>query len=617
VKRSLFLSLILVFIGAAAAQSEFVTISNENVIASVDDLSGRFTMSTTGPRGTTNTRQILQEKLPPTSITAIRIDDLQTTYGGYEGNFSRRPYVMNPDIIVSEWKCRGVTFMQVVQLVRGNYTGRKDTIRISYLIFNFSGGERKIGIEMLLDTYMGEKDDVHYTLPSGEEILNESEFSGAALPDFWYALDNIYAPTLAILSTMRHPMLVVPDRLFFGTWKRMYDELFDIEPSGKPLGVGSNYDSAVGIFYNSRVIPDEGSTFFSKMFGLYETNRVRADGLSVSVTAPAVSTDRRFRLFADLSDIAGAGFRNVPVKLILPPELRLASDSRIPAEWKIPGILSNDTTRLEYSVEMDDSIQERTEAVVRFEALPEGSDTPVRYDRRVILDPKGSSIQADIVTRVMENLEDKKLNLSNDTILEDKSIQTTLAVAQEEVKSNDLAVALVIALETNTNAAPSVSNASVSNTNAFIPVPETNVIAAVVTNKIPPETNIAPAVVITTNLPAPALPEWEIPETRVDFGSLRLSTNGLLTPEQTAILDSAVSNIRREAVGRRIEVIGRAAGGDFKQQVTAGLLAEKVYGYLAGKGALPSFKLKVRVTTGGTNDIGVVDLHAEQKEAKE
>ena len=124
-----------------------------------------------------------------------------------------------------------------IEVAPGVYKSLLDTCLINYKIENKDKNKtRKVGLRILLDTYIGDNDGPTFTVPGLTDLVDSKrDFAGPAVPDFIQALEkpNIKDPgIIAQLSFRRGEKLEVPSRVSLTHWP------------GNKIG-GSSYDIKV------------------------------------------------------------------------------------------------------------------------------------------------------------------------------------------------------------------------------------------------------------------------------------------------------------------------------------------------------------------------------------
>jgi hypothetical protein len=89
-----------------------------------------------------------------------------------------------------------------VQIVPGAQSGQLDTCLVRYTVENKSTLPRKVGVRMLLDTYIGANDGVPFAIPGRAGLVNRPEvFEKDRIPDYIQALER---PDLKDPGTVAH-----------------------------------------------------------------------------------------------------------------------------------------------------------------------------------------------------------------------------------------------------------------------------------------------------------------------------------------------------------------------------------------------------------------------------
>jgi hypothetical protein len=126
--------------------------------------------------------------------TCVRIDGSDYQYGRTPG---RRPFRdRDVDRQRHAWQTswdfpEKVRVTQLVQIVPGAQSGRLDTCLVHYTVKNDSNVPRKVGLRVLLDTYIGANDGVPFAIPGRPGLLTTpAVFEGDKVPDYVEALER-------------------------------------------------------------------------------------------------------------------------------------------------------------------------------------------------------------------------------------------------------------------------------------------------------------------------------------------------------------------------------------------------------------------------------------------
>jgi hypothetical protein len=116
-----------------------------------------------------------------------------------------------------------VAITQMVEVIRGEQTGKLDTCLVRYTITNRDSKAHTVGLRFLLDTYIGANDGVPFTIPGDKRLCDTFlRFDRAELvPDFIQALErqDLEDPgTVAHLQLRLGGRLESPSRVTLGCW---------------------------------------------------------------------------------------------------------------------------------------------------------------------------------------------------------------------------------------------------------------------------------------------------------------------------------------------------------------------------------------------------------------
>ncbi|OHD54197.1 MAG: hypothetical protein A2Y33_12900 [Spirochaetes bacterium GWF1_51_8] len=349
--KLLIISVICLF-SANALFAETVSIENDYVFIGVHDKTSRFFMSTKEGDPKTvndNNKKILPDKTPPTSITVINIDGFITIYGSTDGTYYFRATNDNGKII-TDWMIRGLVIRQILEIVDGPTTLLPDTMLVSYSIENNSGQAKKVGVEIILDMYLGDKDGVPCSI-EGKLVDKETQFTGESIPDLWYTLDDANKANVRVQGTLKHPLIAVsPDKVIFTVWPRLFDNLWDIEANNSAFPKGK-FDNAVAVFFENKTIEPKEKAVFSTMYGLFGANVFSADDLITKVTCDSTIKKYPFPMKLEVQNKSGRELDLINVKLMLPDGLKLSSKSKTKASMDVKKLGIDKSAVFEYMID--------------------------------------------------------------------------------------------------------------------------------------------------------------------------------------------------------------------------------------------------------------------------
>lgn len=317
---------LLVLAGRAAG---LVEIRNEFLRVIGHPESGRFVIKTTGgdpELATDDNKLLLYEEYPPTSSTVIRIDGRDVRFGSDAGSFTL-PMTVKDNALVCVWTVGEVEVTQVLEFAKGLTTGRNDSVRISYAVLNKGSRPRKIGLRILLDTFLGRNDGAPFRVPGVGDITKETLFESVQVPDYWYAYDDLGEPSVRAQGTMRAEGLTPPDRVIFASWNRFERSLWDVavspERNFRRGGVGP-LDSAVAMYWMPVEVAGGERIGVSTMYGLYGATLLKGEVFNLSLGGPNSTKGEPVTLTVDIQKTAIYPAREVSAELRLPEGLAFA-----------------------------------------------------------------------------------------------------------------------------------------------------------------------------------------------------------------------------------------------------------------------------------------------------
>jgi hypothetical protein len=387
--RSFFLLFLLILVRLPLFPED-LTLSNEFVEVRMDDRSSAFCMKTTGgdPSYTNDdNRVILYNRLPYTSFAVIRSDGLNSIYGSADGTYSRFPYEENGKV-QSEWNVHGLTVRQVLEITEGPSTGNPDTLRMSWVLMNFSGSEKQVGLQAILNPYLGNRNGIRYSTADGNILEKETVFTDDDIPDYWYAFDQIENPTVRIQGTLNHPLVLEkPWKLAFSRWDRFYDSLWDFEAEDLPMSSDQDFDSAVSVFFRERKIPDGKMMIVSTLYGLYGANVFFSENFAVSFSAPKIVTNYPFPISVNIQNKTRNPVDSLKVALALPKELTLTRKSQSGWSREFSNLAPGETVTLSYSVGLsnDLNINQEIDLGLDIRGTVNGKTSAIKPSRHIVL----------------------------------------------------------------------------------------------------------------------------------------------------------------------------------------------------------------------------------------
>lgn len=179
----------------------------------------RFGLRTNAPGGVQgNNKKLTYDIFGQTNSTLVMIDGNVAAYGNKtEGVWANEPKNIGNygTSKASTWFCKKIDFVQKIERIPGEpflepkgtkirvsqkkvvtlsedtYIRALDTCLVRYEIKNRDTKDRKVGLRIVLDTYIGDNDGVPFTVPGVGLVSDKMAFSGKnKIPDFLQALER-------------------------------------------------------------------------------------------------------------------------------------------------------------------------------------------------------------------------------------------------------------------------------------------------------------------------------------------------------------------------------------------------------------------------------------------
>lgn len=248
------------------------TLTNQHLLATVDDDTGRLFMATQGGLEHVEgdeRRHLLFFDQPPTSYTLIYLDDDLFIFGGERGTFSKRPVIIG-NYIEAVWGNDLIRVTQVVQFVQREGTGFEDGIILRYEIENRTASNVEVGIRVLFDTYLGEKTPFHFSLADRTQLEYETEFDGFYIPPAWESREeNREGPCLRGVLDGR--LVTLPRKVVFANYRSLLEQpvLYRVMKNRRFHNFPySRNDSAVVLYFGPEILEPGDPAEFSTIVGL-------------------------------------------------------------------------------------------------------------------------------------------------------------------------------------------------------------------------------------------------------------------------------------------------------------------------------------------------------------
>lgn len=269
----------------------WIEVSNQFISIKVDSDTARFSLTTTEGESDIsfdNNKCLLYDKIPPTTLATLMINNETFIFGSESGSFVKRPY-RDGIKIITEWRIKNINIVQEVSIVTGTASGRDDMMKVTYKIQNNSKKAVNVGLRVLLDTLLGDIDPKAYGLPNRSIIDRETTLSEDSIPSFWYCFDDYTNPMIRAQGVLKGAEVTKPTRIVFASWDRFYENNWDFPVNStmdfRRRGT-SKYDGAVALYYDPVKVEANQEILISLMYGMYSAESLAGENLNLSINVP-------------------------------------------------------------------------------------------------------------------------------------------------------------------------------------------------------------------------------------------------------------------------------------------------------------------------------------------
>jgi hypothetical protein len=283
-----------------------------------------------------------------TNNTCVRVDGYEHLFGGPSGKWeiqNKKEKERERYISSMLWPEQNVHVKQTVELLPGAQTRLLDTCLVTYDIENRSASSHKVGLRIMLDTFIGANDGVPFAIPGQRGLLTTfKEFPQKDIPDYIQALER---EDLANPGTVAHLGLKVPEEGYEAVWKMLITHYpgnenirwdVPLQPINDPPP-----DSCVVLYWAEQTMGPREKRKMGFTYGLGEISSMRSSNAQLSVGAGGnFRPKREFTVTAYVKNSE----RGQKVKLTLPKGLNLvkgqeaeqeldATAARSQVSWKV------------------------------------------------------------------------------------------------------------------------------------------------------------------------------------------------------------------------------------------------------------------------------------------
>jgi hypothetical protein len=304
------------------------------------------------PRNPDKLKQLTAREDGSTNNTCIRVDGYEDLFGQAPGDWVRdkkkhpfREVALGPGRFgaMSYWESpRNVRVRQTIEIIPNEQTRLLDTCLIHYLLENKDSVPHKVGLRVMLDTYIGANDGVPFVIPGQPGLLQAwKQFGQNEIPDYIEALENsdLKNPgTVANMSLKLRGIKIQPDdpepepleSLLICRWPGTSEKKWSWEPrpmNDKSESPDAVNDSCVVLYWAEDMMAPGAKRAMAFTYGLGKVSSTDAGELGMTVGG-SFRPGGVFTVTAYVQN-PKEGQR---VKLLLPPGLRLDESAAGPRQ---------------------------------------------------------------------------------------------------------------------------------------------------------------------------------------------------------------------------------------------------------------------------------------------
>ena len=168
------------------------------------------------------------------------------------------------------WTSKNLIVTAAFGFVASKGTPLADGIKMTLSLSNVSDRNLEVGVRLLLDTYLGEDSDAHFTTDSGDLVKGEATYAQANVPSYWISAKSDSAAAAGLQVMTRGAQVSPPDSVVFANWKRLNDASWTYETSASrnfnllPYSIN---DSAACHYYDPVVVPSGSARTLTVLMG--------------------------------------------------------------------------------------------------------------------------------------------------------------------------------------------------------------------------------------------------------------------------------------------------------------------------------------------------------------
>ena len=221
---------------------------------------------------------------PGTSYSTVRVDGQDYIYGSSGGVIEPPVDDNNTGTNRSSWLLpNGIKVTQILRIVEGQGTGKRDTAEIRYELENTSSTQHNVGLRVMNDVMLANNDGALFRVPGIGHFTTEKEFVGEEVPDYFLSMRSFEDSRNVAAGTLSGGEATPPDRFVIGRWPGLVDSVFDYTTSS---GRSITSDSAYAAYWTNRSLPPGERLTFVHYYGASGVTQDLRPPLAVNMFAP-------------------------------------------------------------------------------------------------------------------------------------------------------------------------------------------------------------------------------------------------------------------------------------------------------------------------------------------
>lgn len=237
-----------------------------------------------------------------TSFATLRINGKNYIYGNTKngGRFITEPYI-DADRIISTWVQDDICVTQTLTVLNDSQDEKLGAVKIDYTVWNTNdasegeAGNVNVGARLVLDSQLGAQDYAVYEMAPNDvngtyiQYTRETEILKDDMSAHFRSLDNNYQPRVVAYG-YPDDSGTKPDRMIFGHWYAMAENLWDYEIIGHSFvdtdaAKYKTADSAVALYWNEESLAADAKRTYSYYYGIQSNEDVgETDSVKLSVS---------------------------------------------------------------------------------------------------------------------------------------------------------------------------------------------------------------------------------------------------------------------------------------------------------------------------------------------